>query len=38
MHDACQEMLVANVKMSGDVTMCRWGVAKDRTIGGKRLS
>jgi len=30
-------MFVANVKVSGDVMICRWGVAKNRTIGEKRL-
>jgi len=24
--------------LSGDVMMCRWSIAKDRTIGEKRLS
>jgi len=36
-HDMCHEMFVINAKVSGDVMMCRWGVAKTRTIGEKGL-
>jgi len=31
-------MFVAIVKVSGDVMMCRWGVAEDRMIGENELS
>jgi len=36
-HETCQEMFVTNAWVSRDVVMCRWGVAKNRTIGEKEL-
>ena len=31
----CQEMFFVNAWVPGDVMMCRWGVAKNGTIGEK---
>ena len=30
-------MFVANAQVSGDIMMCRWGVAEDRTVRKKRI-
>ena len=32
----CQEMFVVNLWVTGDVMICRWGVAKNGTIGENR--
>jgi len=37
-HRRPNESFVASAKVSGDVLMCGWGVAKEPTIGEKGLS
>ena len=36
-YNMCEAVLFFNAQVSGDVMMCRWSVAKNRTIGEKGL-